>query len=82
MIGLTEYTATINATEYPQEQRQQVIFETFRKLQPRETMLLIHDQNPNRLHFHFNVMHAGEFTWDYLEQGPEKYRVMISKIER
>lgn len=77
---MSEFTATINATEYPPQLKHKVIFETFNDLKSAEAMLLINDHDPVPLRFQFESMYAGAYTWDYIEQGPEWFRVKIGKL--
>lgn len=76
---MSQFAATVNATEYPPHLKHKVIFETFDKLQPAEAMLLINDHDPVPLRFQFESMHQGNFTWEYIEQGPTSFQVKISK---
>lgn len=78
---MSTYAATVNATEYPPHLKHKVIFETFEKLQPSEALLLINDHNPVPLHFQFEAMHPGKFTWEYIERGPATFRVKIGKSD-
>jgi uncharacterized protein (DUF2249 family) len=77
---MNTFAATVNATEYPPQLKHKVIFETFNGLQSSEAMLLINDHDPMPLRFQFESMHKGAFTWDYLEQGPDVFRVRIGKL--
>lgn len=77
---MNEYTATINATEYPPQLKHKVIFETFNGLKSAEAMLLINDHDPVPLRFQFESMYPGAYSWDYIEQGPEWFRVKIKKL--
>jgi uncharacterized protein (DUF2249 family) len=73
--------STVNATEYLPQQKHKVIFETFDKLKPGEAMLLINDHDPVPLHFQFKAERPGIFTWDYIERGPDTFRVKIGRVE-
>ncbi len=77
---MNTFTATVVATEYPPQLKHKVIFETFDGLKPEEAMLLVNDHDPKPLRFQFESMHAGSYTWEYLEQGPEIFRVKIGKL--
>ncbi|AOZ91920.1 DUF2249 domain-containing protein [Paenibacillus crassostreae] len=77
---MSQYTATINATEYPPHLKHKVIFETFNNLKPSESMLLVNDHDPKPLRFQFESTHPGQFTWDYIEAGPVTFQVKISKL--
>lgn len=77
---MSQFAATVHATEYPPHLKHKVIFETFNNLQPSEAMLLINDHDPVPLRFQFESMHAGNFAWEYIEQGPTTFQVKISKL--
>ena len=77
---MSQFAATVNATEYPPMLKHKVIFETFNNLEPGEAMLLINDHDPVPLRFQFQSMHPEKFTWEYIEQGPEWFRVNIGKL--
>ncbi|MCM3634586.1 DUF2249 domain-containing protein [Paenibacillus camelliae] len=76
---MENYTATINATEYPPHLKHKVIFETFNKLNAGEAMLLINDHDPKPLRFQFESMYEGQYDWEYVQQGPTLFQVKISK---
>lgn len=42
-------------------------------------MLLVNDHDPVPLKFQFESMHTGQFTWEYIEQGPVTFQVKIGK---
>jgi uncharacterized protein (DUF2249 family) len=77
---MSEFKATVVAPEYPPAQKHKVIFETFNSLQPGEAMLLVNDHDPRPLRYQFEIEHPGTFTWEYLEQGPEVFRVKIGRV--
>ncbi|MEX2460326.1 MAG: DUF2249 domain-containing protein [Paenibacillaceae bacterium] len=77
---MSQYAATVNVTEYPPHLKHKVIFETFDNLKPTEAMLLVNDHDPVPLRFQFESMHAGKYTWDYMEQGPVTFQVKIGKL--
>lgn len=61
--------------------RHQRIFETFESLQPGENFLLVNDHDPKPLYYQFQAEHAGQFTWEYQEQGPQVWSVLIGKTK-
>lgn len=61
--------------------RHQRIFETFESLQPGENFLLINDHDPKPLYYQFQAEHAEQFTWNYVDKGPEVWSVVIGKIK-
>lgn len=61
-------------SEVPQR-RHDLIFETFAGLAPGAGYVLVNDHDPKPLRYYFEAEHAGEFTWEYLEEGPQVWRV-------
>jgi uncharacterized protein (DUF2249 family) len=59
--------------------RHTLIFETWTSLGDGEGFVLINDHDPKPLYYQFAAEHEGAFTWDYLEQGPETWRVRIGR---
>ncbi|KAB2937161.1 DUF2249 domain-containing protein [Hyphomicrobium sp.] len=60
-------------------ERHALIFETFRKLAPGHGFMLVNDHDPKPLYYQFQAEHPGTFGWDYLEKGPDVWRVAISR---
>lgn len=60
-------------------QRHSLIFETWNNLKPGKGFVLVNDHDPKPLYYQFDAEHHGQFTWDYLESGPETWRVRIGR---
>jgi len=60
-------------------ERHTLIFDTFGALQPGQAFVLINDHDPKPLYYQFQAEQSGRFSWDYLEQGPEVWRVRIGR---
>jgi uncharacterized protein (DUF2249 family) len=69
----------LDVREIVPRERHRLIFETFTALKPGEAFVLINDHDPRPLYYQFAAEHAGQFSWDYLEQGPETWRVRIGR---
>lgn len=63
----------------PPMQRHPLIFNTFEALAAGQTFVLVNDHDPKPLYYQFQAERTGEFTWDYLLQGPREWRVRIGK---
>jgi uncharacterized protein (DUF2249 family)/hemerythrin-like domain-containing protein len=63
----------------PHGQRHDVIFATYGNLSPGEGFVLVNDHDPQPLRYQFEAEYLGNFTWDYLESGPEVWRVRIGR---
>lgn len=59
--------------------RHAVIFSTFEALGPGQAFVLVNDHDPKPLYYQFQAEQPGKFTWTYLEQGPEVWRVRIGR---
>ena len=55
------------------------IFDLYARLQPGEAFELVNDHDPKPLYYQFSAEHAEQFTWEYLERGPDVFRVLIGK---
>ncbi len=60
-------------------QRHALIFSTFDALAPGGHLDLVNDHDPVPLYRQFEARHFGHFDWQYLETGPERWQVRISK---
>ncbi len=65
----------------PPVRRHSLIFESFGALAPGAAFELRNDHDPKPLYYQFAAEQPGKFTWDYLEQGPEVWRVRIGRTE-
>jgi uncharacterized protein (DUF2249 family)/iron-sulfur cluster repair protein YtfE (RIC family) len=69
----------LDVREVVPRQRHTLIFDTFGALKPGQAFVLVNDHDPRPLYYQFQAEHTGEFSWDYLEQGPEVWRVRIGR---
>jgi uncharacterized protein (DUF2249 family) len=70
----------LDVREIPHARRHTLIFETFDALEPGSGFELVNDHDPKPLYYQLAAEQAGTFSWDYLEQGPETWRVRIGRI--
>ena len=59
--------------------RHTTILGAYGDLAPGDGFVLVNDHDPKPLYYQFDAEHNGDFTWDYLEQGPEVWRVRIGR---
>jgi len=57
------------------------IFQRWHNLPVGQFFVLLNDHDPVPLRYQFEAEFAGAFSWEYLEQGPEEFRVKISKLQ-
>lgn len=60
-------------------ERHRLIFETYGKLKPGESFVLVNDHDPKPLYYQLDAEHTGEFSWNYLQQGPATWQVQIGR---
>jgi uncharacterized protein (DUF2249 family) len=59
--------------------RHPMIFAKFDALKPGEILELVNDHAPTPLYCQFLHERTGQFEWDKLEEGPETWRVAITR---
>jgi uncharacterized protein (DUF2249 family) len=67
-------------TEIPRT-RHELIFATFATLPAGTAFVLVNDHDPKPLYYQLAAENAGEFSWEYLEEGPEVWRVRIGRVD-
>jgi uncharacterized protein (DUF2249 family) len=60
-------------------QRHPLIFDQFEALEQDDSFILVNDHDPKPLYYQFQAERTDQFTWEYLEQGPEAWRVRIGR---
>ena len=76
---MNNFAAQVDARLYQPKDKHPTILNTFASLNPGEVMELINDHDPRPLHYQFMIELSDQFTWEYLEEGPEVWRVAIGK---
>ena len=69
----------LDVREEAPARRHELIFETYHALSAGESFVLVNDHDPKPLYYQFDAEHTGQFTWEYLEEGPVDWRVRIGK---
>jgi len=70
---------TIDVRGIPRPARHPLIFDTFDRLGPGEFFCVVSDHDPRPLRYLFDVKCLSAFTWDYVETGPNVWRVCIGR---
>ena len=69
----------LDATLLHPSVKHQTIFNKFDSLKPGESFTLHNDHDPRPLRFQLENTRGNVFSWEYLEQGPEWFRIKITK---
>ena len=65
-------------TLHPRE-RHPLLFKTFDEMDAGNAFELVNDHDPKPLFYQFQAERPGQVEWEYLEEGPETWRVRIGK---
>lgn len=77
---MTSPTPTeIDVRSIAPHERHARIFASFVALPAGAALELVNDHDPQPLYRQFKSDFHGQFTWDYVEQGPGTWRVRIGK---
>ena len=69
----------LDVRRFPHGQRHDVIFTTYGTLAPGGGFILVNDHDPKPLRYQFEAQHPGGYTWDYVQEGPDLWRVRIGR---
>lgn len=69
----------IDVRTIPPRERHPRIFNTFDGLSAGEVMMIVNDHDPMPLYYQFLHERPNTFEWEYLERGPEVWRVAITR---
>lgn len=61
-------------------QRHAKIFELVGELTAGKSFILVNDHDPKPLYYQLAAEHPKQFSWTYLERGPQVWRVEIGKL--
>jgi uncharacterized protein (DUF2249 family) len=78
-IRHAETLPVLDVRVLPPREKHPTIFATFDALEPGASFVLLNDHDPVPLRYQFMAERPNSFTWEYLEQGPEIWRVEIGK---
>lgn len=79
METTTEQTLDVRPIE--PRHKHPTIFKLWHELPQGGSFVLVNDHDPVPLYYQFACEHVGGFRWDYLDRGPQVWRVRISKGE-
>ena len=56
------------------------IFARWKNLPLHNYFVLVNDHDPIPLYYQFAAEFPGQFSWEYLERGPEEFQVKITRL--
>jgi uncharacterized protein (DUF2249 family) len=73
---------TVDVRSLVPAQRHAKIFELVHELAPGGRFVLVNDHDPKPLYYQLEAEYPSQFSWTYLERGPEVWRVEIGKLAK
>jgi len=73
------FAKVINVPDYAPREKHSTILNGFDELKSGEFLQIVNDHDPRPLQYQFMMERTEQFTWEYLEEGPETWRVAIGK---
>lgn len=77
----TTSASRLDVRELAPRDRHPLIFSTFGALPVGDVMELVNDHDPKPLYYQFQAELPDSFSWDYLEEGPDTWRVAIKRLK-
>jgi len=69
----------IDVRSIPKPQRHPIIFDAMEPLRIGESIVVKNDHNPIPLRGQVETIYGEQFSWSYLEQGPEVFRLQFTR---
>lgn len=63
----------------PRALRHELVFGAFDRLHSSQALEVVSDHDPRPLRYLFDLKRRDEFDWDYIERGPDIWRIVIVK---
>ena len=63
-------------------QRHRKIFQLVDELAVGVSFVLVNDHDPKPLYYQLQAEYPHQFFWNYLEQGPEVWKVHIGRLQK
>jgi uncharacterized protein (DUF2249 family) len=76
---MTPQTLELDVRAIPPREKHPSIFRTFDGLASGQAMVIINDHDPRPLRYQFMAERPDSFEWQYEAEGPEVWRVRISR---
>ena len=70
----------VDVREMPPRERHPKIFAAWESLPVGDAMRLVKDHDPKPLYYEFKAERTGEFEWTPVEQSPERWSILITRV--
>lgn len=79
-LQLSNTTLELDLRDTPRPQRHPIVFTAFDRLEEGESFVLINDHDPQPLRRQIERTREGKMAWEYIERGPECFRIRITRV--
>jgi len=76
----SETISELDLRDTPRPQRHPIIFDVFDRLKEGDSFVLVNDHDPQPLKRQMERMREGQVDWEYVERGPDSFRIRITRI--
>ena len=67
---------------FPPTERHEMFYKAFADTQPGEAFEFINDHDPKPLYYQMEAESKDPFNWEYLEKGPDEWKVRVIKTKK
>jgi uncharacterized protein (DUF2249 family) len=66
---------------YPPTERHEMFYKAFADIKPGEAFEFINDHDPKPLYYQMEAESKEPFRWEYLQKGPDEWKVRVVKVK-
>ncbi|MCZ2458975.1 MAG: DUF2249 domain-containing protein [Chitinophagales bacterium] len=66
---------------YPPTERHEMFYKAFADIKPGEAFEFINDHDPKPLYYQMEAESKEPFRWEYLQKGPDEWKVRVIKVK-
>ncbi len=78
-MNIENAAIVIDVRQFAPVYKHQIIFAAWEALTSGAKMYLINDHDPKPLYYQLAAEYPGSFSWNYIESGPEIWRIEVLK---
>jgi uncharacterized protein (DUF2249 family) len=67
---------------FPPSERHEMFYKAFADIKPGEAFEFVNDHDPKPLYYQMEAESKEPFRWEYLEEGPEEWKVRVVKTKQ
>jgi uncharacterized protein (DUF2249 family)/quercetin dioxygenase-like cupin family protein len=72
--------SVLDLRQIPRAMRHSMVLDAFDSLSVGDSFILVNDHDPQPLRMQIEQMRDGEMRWEYIERGPEAFRIHVTRV--